>query len=340
MIQPVVVAAAASVIGGVIAVTARDGRLVAVGLMLAMVAAALAGSSEPAGLAVAFRVLGGLLAAYLLWAAAQTGSVSSEGSGIGLLAELAIALAAFWIGWVVEPVKPLAGPLAAQAGGFSLVALAIVPLTGRDVLRVGAGATLLVTGGFLLAAAWAGPAPALGQIAITALLVGTVGATSLLASPLDTPAALRKAAAAAPDRGQVALEEPASEEPARADGELGSEDGPQAGPAGRQTRRTGRQASRAAAAPSGAEAAAPSGAEAAGPASAGPVSPNVRRTRPTSVRTLPARSLRRGDARTEPEAAPRPSPVEGAMPGPSEPSPQTRPAPNRVRRLRPREPRR
>jgi len=327
MIQPVVVAALASVIGGVAAVTARDGRVVVVGLMLTMVAAALAESSEPTALAVVFRGLGALLAAYLLWAAIRAESISGEGSGVGLMAELAIAAAAFWIGWIVAPVKPLAGPLAAQAGGFALVALAVVPLTGRDVLRVGVGAALLVIGGFLLMGAWAGPASALGQIAITALLVGIVGATSLLISPFDSPPRKLVAAAEAPDDVQLSLEEPARE-----DGRPRLEEG-------RRARRPGRQAS-------SAQAALPAAPPAAPPttpptdATAGPVSPDVRRTRASTVRTLPARSLRGIARKTAPDATHGPGPIEGAVPGPSEPSAQTSPVANRVRRLRPREPRR
>src|ERR1035437_4983380 len=139
MIQLAVVAAVAAVLGGVVAVSARDYRLVALGLLLAMVAAPLASSPEPAVLAIAFRVLGALLAAYLLWAAMRAQSIASEGSGIGAVAEVAAATTAFLIGWFVAPVKPLPGPLAAQAAGISLAALAVVPLAGRNVLRAGTG---------------------------------------------------------------------------------------------------------------------------------------------------------------------------------------------------------
>ena len=185
MIQPAVAAALLAVAGGVVAVSARESRLVALGLLLAMVAAPLASSPEPSSLTIAFRFVGGGLAAYLLWAAARSQSISSEGSGVGVAAELALAAAAFSIGWFVAPVKPLAGPTAAQAAGFALVALAVAPLAGRDVFRVGTGVAVMALGISLLLQAWAAPASSLQQIALTALFVGVLGATSLLIAPAE-----------------------------------------------------------------------------------------------------------------------------------------------------------
>jgi hypothetical protein len=144
-----------------------------------------------------------LLAAYLIWAATRARSIESEGSGIGPLAEMAAAAAAFSAGWFVTPVEPLVGPVAAQAAGVALVAVAIVPLTGRDVMRVGAGAAVLVIGGSLLLEAWVGAASSLGQIVVTALLVGIAGATGTLMSPMDIPAA-RRVSAAPPSEEPVA----------------------------------------------------------------------------------------------------------------------------------------
>jgi hypothetical protein len=107
-------------------------------------------------------------------------AVRSDGSAIGLAAETAIAAAAFLIGLWIAPVKPLPGPAAEQAAGIALVALAVVPLIGRDVLRVGIGAALLALGLSLLGQAWIGPGQPLGQFALAALLVAILGATSLL----------------------------------------------------------------------------------------------------------------------------------------------------------------
>jgi hypothetical protein len=185
MIGLAVVAALLTVIGCVAAVSARDSRLVALGLLLAMMAAPLASSSQPSALAIAFRFVGGLLAAYLLWASARARSIASEGSGIGAVAELAVAAAAFSIGWFVAPVTPLTGPIAAQAAGFSLLALAVAPLAARNVFRVGVGVAVVTLGISLLFQAWTGPATPMQQVALTALLVGVLGATSLLISPRE-----------------------------------------------------------------------------------------------------------------------------------------------------------
>ena len=224
MIQPTVVAAALAVIGGVVAVTARDSRFVALGLFVAMAAALLASSPEPTALVVVFRILGGLLAAYLLWAGARARSIESEGSGSGAAAEILVAAAAFSVGWFVVPVKPLAGPLATQAAGISLAALAVVPLAGRNVLRVGTGFVLLLLGISMLLEAWVGPATSLRQVVLTALLVGVVGATRLLISPIEpAKAADDGAGSVVPGAGDVGLAPPAVAEAA--------DDVPEASPA-------------------------------------------------------------------------------------------------------------
>lgn len=232
MIGLALVAAVAASIGAVAAVTARDGRLVALGLIVAMIAAPLASSPEPPVLAIAFRILGALLAGYLIWAATRAQSIESEGSGIGALAEVAAAAAGFAIGWFVTPVKPLAGPIATQAAGVSLVVLAIVPLVGRNVMRVGAGVALVTLGISLLLQAWVGPASSLQQVVLMALLVGIVGATSLLVSPLHLPAARRIGAAAAVDRGgPVGPSEEPTAPPAEAQAPTAPEAAPEVAPA-------------------------------------------------------------------------------------------------------------
>jgi hypothetical protein len=161
-----------------------------------MVAAPLAASPEPSALTIAFRVIGALLAVYILWMAARTQSIASDGSGIGIAPEALIAGAAFAVGWFVAPVKPLAGPVAAQAAGFSLAALAVVPLAGRNVMRAGAAAAILMLSFSLLFIAWIGTMPALGQMVFMILLVGILGATNLLSS----------AEAPAPEAESVPLE--------------------------------------------------------------------------------------------------------------------------------------
>ena len=198
MIEPAVVAAAGVVVGAIVAVAARDRRVVAIGLLVAMVAAPLVASPLPESLSVAARVVGAVLAAYLLWAASRGLRSDSSGSALGLAAESAIAVAAFAIGMSVSMVDPLPGPTVAQAAGLALVALAVVPLVGRDVLRLGVGVVLLVLGSTLFTAAWLGPTPPLAHLAIASLLTGIVGATSVTlgrqplieaAAPVEEPTA-------------------------------------------------------------------------------------------------------------------------------------------------------
>jgi hypothetical protein len=186
VIQLTMVGAVVAVAGAVVAVSARDARLVAAGLLLAMIAAPLASSPEPTFTALAFRLLGAILAAYLLWAATRTDSISSEGSGIGLPAEVVAAAGAFCVGWYVTPVMHLSGPLAAQAAGLALVVLAVGPLTGKNMLRSGVAIAVVALGISLLTQAWAAPASSLGQIVTTAVMVGVIGATGLMLSPTDT----------------------------------------------------------------------------------------------------------------------------------------------------------
>jgi hypothetical protein len=334
MIHPYVAAAAIAMIGGIVAISAREARVVAVGLLLAMCAAQLATSPEPAVIVIVFRVLGSLLAAYLLWAAARSRSTEAEGSGIGILAECAVAAAAFSAGWFVAPVKPLSGPLVAQAAGVALIAISIVPLTGRDVLRLGAGATILVLGGSMLLAAWVGQPSSLWQASLTALLVGLVGATSLLISPITgEAAALPVTAGEDTANGVRAIEPGIGTEP---DAEAPVAPVVIAAPAARRGGRKPKAAVDVAAdlpdvgaAPAEAEAAA---------VIAEPIPDAIAptRTRVSRIRDSATRSLRGGAPGELPAG-----PAGSAQPGttPADGYEQAVPPSNRVRRLRPREPR-
>ncbi|MGZ6268348.1 MAG: hypothetical protein ACXWNR_07315, partial [Candidatus Limnocylindrales bacterium] len=158
MIDLAVVAALAVVAGGIVAVTARAGWAISVGLVVAIAAAPLAASPVPGSLSLAARVVGAILAGYLLWVGTRMKAVRGDGSAVGLAAETAIAAAAFLIGLWIAPVKPLPGPAAEQAAGLALVALAVIPLSERNVLRVGIGVALLALGLSMLGEAWLGPA--------------------------------------------------------------------------------------------------------------------------------------------------------------------------------------
>ena len=175
----IVVAAAA------VSVTVADGRAVALALLIALALSPFAASPLPGTLEIAGRVVAALLAAYVLWIVMKSGAVRSEGSAIGVLAELGVAAAAYVVGWWIQPVTPLQGPVAEQAAGFSLVALAALPLAGANVFRAGVGVMLLVLGASLVMETWLGPAPALAQLAVTALLLVIPAAVAVLVDVED-----------------------------------------------------------------------------------------------------------------------------------------------------------
>ena len=121
----------------------------------------------------------------------------------------------------MRPVDPLGGPIEAQAAGLALIALAIVPLAGRDVFRMGVGVTLLTLGGSLVVGAWAGAMTSLEQLAMAALLVGIAGATSLMIPSAEAVEAAELAAegpgvrVAAPRPAKAVETQPARPQPAR-----------------------------------------------------------------------------------------------------------------------------
>jgi hypothetical protein len=203
------IAAGAVVAAGVVAVTARAGRLVIVGLTVAALAAPFVASPLPDPLALAARILGALAAAAVMWVAVETGRVGSTGTAAGPIAELAAAAAAFAVGLTIRPVDPLAGPVAAQASGLALLVLAVVPLLGRDVFRLGAAIVLLTLGCSLLLCAWSGPLLPLQHLAAAALILGVAGATCLLAPALSEPLASEVEGASVGGAVQPAHERPA-----------------------------------------------------------------------------------------------------------------------------------
>ena len=188
MIEPSSIAAVVAVGGAAFATGMRDGRAIAAWLALAMVASPFTGSGLPAPLALAARLAGALLAADLVWVSTRVRGIRSEGSPIGLTAQLAFAAAAFLIGLQVAPVQPLSGPVTQQAAAIAIMALAIIPLTDGEGLRVGVGAALLCLGLSMLQQAWLGPVPALDDLIVAVLLVGILGGTGIFAVARPSPA--------------------------------------------------------------------------------------------------------------------------------------------------------
>ena len=180
MIDTATIAALVVVGGCTVAISVRNGHVIALALLLALAAAPLVASPLPDSASAAARIVGAVLAANLIWAVTRVAAVKSAGSAIGLAAEALAAATAFAIGLRLSIVDPLLGPNVAQAAGLALLVLAAVPLTGRDVFRVGLGVLLATLGLSLLLAAWVGPIAPLAQLALTGLLIGIAGATSAL----------------------------------------------------------------------------------------------------------------------------------------------------------------
>jgi hypothetical protein len=168
--------ALAVVLGGVIAVSARNARTAVLGLILAMVGGAFVAEPLPDSVGLAARLVGAILAGYLLWIAGRDADARTGGSRPGWPAELLVGGAAAVVGYGSHGLgAPAAGPALAQAAGLALAALAVAPVVnGRDVMRIGLGLSLLATGAILVRAGLGGTPDALEQL-VFAGFVGVLG---------------------------------------------------------------------------------------------------------------------------------------------------------------------
>jgi hypothetical protein len=168
--------ALAVVVGAVVAVSARNARTAIFGLVVTMVGAPLLADPIAEPLALAARLVGAVLAGYLLWIAARGERVRTGGSRVGWPTEAFLAAGAAAVGYGSQGLgAPAVGPDVAAAAGFALAALSMLPVvTGRDVLRVGLGLALLLTGALLVRTSLGGTPDALEEL-LTAGLVATLG---------------------------------------------------------------------------------------------------------------------------------------------------------------------
>ena len=95
-----------------------------------------------------------------------------------------MAAAAAVVGYVSHGLgAPAGGPDAASAVGFGLAALAIAPiLTGRDVIRVGIGLSLLLQGALLVRVGLGGTPSTLEQLVTAGATAALGGAIAILAT--------------------------------------------------------------------------------------------------------------------------------------------------------------
>jgi hypothetical protein len=214
-VNPILAGVAFAVVAGsVAAVSTRDARSATLAIALVLVVSPLVADplAAPAGLAA--RLVGGVLAAYLMWIVvrdrpeSRAGRAETGGSRIGWPAEILVAAAAAVVGYSAHGLgAPALGPALASAAGFAVAALAVAPvITGRDVLRVGIGLLLLTDAGLLVRAALGGTPGPLEQLLSAALLAGLGGALAMAAQAarLEPPGGFEMTA----DLGRRARREP------------------------------------------------------------------------------------------------------------------------------------
>jgi hypothetical protein len=186
-VNPIAAAlAVVAVAGAVVALSVRDGRIALVGLLATLVAAPLVSPGADDPWAAAARLVAAVLAAYLLRLPLRD-RPATLGSRLGWPAEALAAAAAFLAGAAAHEVAmPGLGPVEATAAGCALLVLAAAPMLERvDVLRLGLGLLLALTGADLVRAGLAGPPPALESIVVAAALAIVGGGIALAVSRTD-----------------------------------------------------------------------------------------------------------------------------------------------------------
>ncbi len=176
--SPLLVALAAGVTAGaVVALAARDGRIAVLGATVALVLAPLVADPIPEPALLTVRVLGALLAGYLLWIGLRDATPLTRGPAFGT-ATLGLAAVAGFVAGVAGhglAANPT-GPAAAQGAATAVIVLALIPvIRAREAFRLALGILLLLLGVTLLRVGLSGSPDALESIA-------TVGALALVAA--------------------------------------------------------------------------------------------------------------------------------------------------------------
>jgi hypothetical protein len=175
--------ALAVMVGAVVAGSARNARSAILGLVASLLFGPFLADPTAQPLGLAARLVGAVLAGYLLWIAARGAGVRTGGSRLGWPTDLLVAAAAAAVGYGSHGLgAPPLGPALAQAAGFALAALSIAPIAnGRDIVRVGVGLLLLASGAVLIRTALGGTPEPLEQLMIAGLTAALGGAVAVLA---------------------------------------------------------------------------------------------------------------------------------------------------------------
>jgi hypothetical protein len=174
-------------LGAGVATGARGARAASVGALVCLAFAPFVADPLPEVPVALFRIVAGVLAAFLLLLAGRRAGEES-GSPLGLPATLAAAAAAFAAGLGATAVGlPAFGPSAAVAAGLACLAVAVLPvIRGRDAFRLGTALVVLANAGLLLRGGLSGTPVALEILVGGAALVGLAAAVVTLAGTAAT----------------------------------------------------------------------------------------------------------------------------------------------------------
>ena len=175
-------------IGAAVATGARDARIASLGLVGLLVAAPFVADPLPALLPLAFGVVAGILAGFLVFVTARRVPPDGPAPTLGLPATLVAAAAGYVAGLGATAVAlPRLGPDAALAAGLAALAVAVGPIAvTRDIFRLGPALIVLSTAGTLVLNAVAGtPAPLTG-IATGVLVVALAAGAAVVGSGAAT----------------------------------------------------------------------------------------------------------------------------------------------------------
>jgi hypothetical protein len=182
--NPALAAIAIAILAGAVgAVFVRDARIAVLSLAVVLsIAPFLADPIAPASGLVA-RVLGAVLATYLVWITVRDGAFQTGGSRLGWPADALTVGAAAVVGFASHGLgAPATGPEFASACGFGLAAAAIAPiLTGRDVIRAGIGLSLLLQGALLVRVGLGGTPSTMESLITAGAVAALGGAVAILA---------------------------------------------------------------------------------------------------------------------------------------------------------------
>lgn len=170
------------VAGAVVAVSARETRAALLGLLVALLGAALVADPLPGPLPIAARLASAFLACRIIAVGIRNLDEPTSGSRLGWPVDVLAAAAAAIIGFGTHGLgAPGLGPAEAQGAGFALGVLAASPIvSSRDVFRLGVGAILLVVGGLLVREGIGGTPSELEQLVTSGLVVGLGGAVGVV----------------------------------------------------------------------------------------------------------------------------------------------------------------